>query len=246
MHFSLTDLAADITQNSAESGAREIELAIWETDEPERADGPALKEFRFYAGDNGKGMTGTELDRYLDPFATDGVKHPGRKVGLGLPFLVQTAVDSGGGWRISTTKKGGETALRYGPASETGATSKAGPNKVGPNKVGPNSVGLASKAGVYTGGSASGTSVEAWFDLGNVDTPPVGDIPGLFRLVLLFSGPEEIIIKRSRKVGSEKKTELDYEIKKSELMEALGGNLEDLSSLVLLGKYLRSLEGIDN
>jgi hypothetical protein len=36
-------------------------------------------------------MTAEELQRALDPFHTDGIKHPHRKVGLGLPFLVQTA-----------------------------------------------------------------------------------------------------------------------------------------------------------
>jgi hypothetical protein len=67
----------------------------------------------------------------------------------------------------------------------------------------------------------------------------VGDIPGLFRTVLLFTGPEEIVLKR-------KGEGLDYEVKKTELIEALGGDLEELSSLVLLGKYLRSLEGEDD
>ena len=221
MHFSLSDLAADISQNCAESGAGFVELAIWETDEPGTPDSPVVREFRFFAGDNGKGMSQAVLDRATDPFVTDGVKHPGRKVGLGLPFLIQTAVDSGGGWRISSTGKESETALRSGGAG---------------NAVRENSR--------YAGGSATGTSVEAWFDLANVDTPPVGYIPGLFRTVLLFAGPEEIVLKRSRKgSGSTENANLDYELKKTELMEALGGDLEDVSSLVLLGKYLHSLEG---
>jgi hypothetical protein len=84
--------------------------------------------------------------------------------------------------------------------------------------------------------------VEAWFDSANVDTPPVGDIPGLFRTVMLFSGPGEIILKRSRVGGSD--PELSYEVKKSDLADVLG-DLEDASSLALLGKYLRSLEGED-
>jgi hypothetical protein len=58
---------------------------------------------------------------------------------------------------------------------------------------------------------------------------------------LLFNGPQEIILKRIRK-GSDKDADLDYEIRKTELIEALG-DLEELASLVLLGKYLRSLEG---
>ncbi|MDR0447033.1 MAG: ATP-binding protein [Treponema sp.] len=211
MHFNLTDLAADITQNCAESGAAQVVLEIRETLGIDR------KEFRFIAGDNGKGMSAEGLDRAMDPFVTDGVKHPGRKVGLGIPFLIQTALQSGGGWKISTAKAGCERTLR--------------------------------KGGIDTGGpepvvSEAGTTVEAWFDLGNMDTPPVGDIPGLFRTVMLFTGPEEIIIKRSRLASGN--GGLDYELKRTELVEVLGGDLEDVSSLVLLGKYLRSLEGEDD
>ena len=210
MHFSLTDLAADITQNGAESGASLVELEIRET-----AAAALPAEFRFVIKDNGKGMSGDVLDRAMDPFVTDGVKHPGRKVGLGIPFLIQTALGSGGGWRISSARPGSETSVRSG--------------------------GNANSFGAQ-GASAPGTTVEAWFDPGNVDTPPVGDIPGLFRTVLLFTGPEEIILRRSRR--AEGKADLDYEVKKTELAEALG-DLEDVSSLVLLGKYLRSLEGDD-
>lgn len=210
MHFTLTDLAADITQNGAESGAKLVQLEVRET----------AKEFRFIAADNGKGMSGATLERAMDPFVTDGVKHPGRKVGLGIPFLIQTAVECGGGWKISSDA-GGERTVRQGGAAATDT--------------------------VFSGGAetaaGTGTVVEAWFDMNNVDTPPVGDIPGLFRTVLLFSGPEEIVLKRSRKGGE---AELDYEVKKTELIEALGGGLEELSSLVLLGKYLHSLEGEDD
>ena len=227
MHFSLSDLAADITQNCAESGASLVELAVWETDEPGDLENPAIREFRFFAGDNGKGMTGAELDRNIDPFVTDGVKHPGRRVGLGLPFLIQTAVDSGGGWKISSAAKEGEKVQRSG-----GVVKQALPGNA---SVAEGKIVDAS----FTGGNANGTSIEAWFDLANVDTPPVGDIPGLFRSVLMFSGPQEIILRRSRKGG---KADLDYEVKKTELVEALG-DLEDVSSLVLLGKYLHSLEG---
>jgi hypothetical protein len=216
-------LAADITQNSAESGASLVGLEIRETIMPGI---PAKGEFRFIAGDNGKGMSGAGLDRAMDPFVTDGVKHPGRKVGLGLPFLIQTSVQSGGGWRISSATAGGEQTIRSGGGAGSGAVADGG-----------SAAGNAADADTA---GVSGTTVEAWFDLANVDTPPVGDIPGLFRTVLLFSGPEEIVLKRSRKGGD---AELDYEVKKTELIEALGGDLEDVSSLVLLGKYLRSLEG---
>ena len=189
MHFTLTDLVTDITQNGIESGADFIELDISET-----MDCAGKGEFRFAIKDNGKGMSGEELKMAQDPFVSDGIKHPQRKVGLGLPFLIQTAETSGGGWKMESVKRG-EAA-------------------------------------------SSGTEVSAWFDLGNVDTPPVGDIPGMFRTALLFDGPREFVIKRLRET---KAGRVNYEVRKTELTEALG-DLQDTQSLILLDQYLRSLE----
>ena len=179
MHFTLADLVTDITQNAVEAGADTVELEV--------SDGGV--EFRFLVRDNGKGMTEEELHRAIDPFVTDGIKHPHRKVGLGLPFLIQTAEQSGGGWDIKSEK-------------------------------------------------GKGTTVTAWFDSGNVDTPPVGDLPGMFRTILMFDSKAEIVIRRKKLQNG---AEDEYEVKKSELAEALGG-LEDAGSLALLGEYLRSLE----
>jgi hypothetical protein len=189
LHFTLTDLITDITQNGVESGASVVELHVSEI-----RDSSGKGELRFTVIDNGKGMTDEELKRAQDPFVTDGIKHPHRKVGLGLPFLIQTADASGGGWRMESKKA--------------------------------------------VPGQASGTVISAWFDMGNVDTPPVGDIPGMFRTVLLFSGPEEMVIKRFRESPE---GDLDYEVRKTELSEALG-DLEDTQSLILLDRFLRSLE----
>ena len=188
MHFTLTDLVTDITQNGAESGASLLELHVSET-----VDSSGKGEFRFTVKDNGKGMTGEELKRAQDPFVTDGIKHPHRKVGLGLPFLIQTAESSGGGWEMDSEK-------------------------------------------------GTGTTVSAWFDLANVDTPPLGDIPGMFRTVLLFEGPGDIVLKRLKEAspgGLEGR--IEYEVRKTELADALGG-LEDTQSLILMDQYLRSLE----
>jgi hypothetical protein len=179
VHFTLSDLVTDITQNAAESGASRVELEITETEHGGK------REFRFLTRDNGKGMDKDETRRAVDPFVTDGIKHPHRKVGLGIPFLIQTAQQSGGGWDLQSEK-------------------------------------------------GKGTEISAWFDLDNVDTPPAGDISGMFRTVLLFEGPGEVVIRR-------KGAGLDYEVRKTELAEALGG-LEDTGSLVLLDRYLRSLE----
>jgi hypothetical protein len=175
----LCDLVTDITQNAAESGAALVELEIRETE----------KEFRFIVKDNGKGMDEEQLKRAVDPFVTDGIKHPHRKIGLGLPFLIQTAEQSGGGWDIQSKKQ-------------------------------------------------AGTTVTAFFDKTNVDMPPVGDVSGMFRSVILFSGPQEIVLRRQY-TGGERKN--DYEVRKSELIDVLG-DLEEAGSQVLLQKYLKSME----
>jgi hypothetical protein len=183
MHFTLADLITDISQNAVEAGADLVELEVSES----VISGGG--EFRFLVKDNGKGMTEEELKRAVDPFVTDGIKHPNRKVGLGLPFLIQMAEQSGGGWDIKSEK-------------------------------------------------GKGTAVTAWFDSGNVDIPPAGDIPGMFRTILMFDTSAEIVIRRKRLT---KENEDEYEVRKSELAEALGG-LEDAGTLVLLDQYLRSLE----
>jgi hypothetical protein len=187
VHFTLSDLVTDITQNAAESGASRVELEIREA----YSGGDSGKaEFRFIVRDNGRGMSPEERIRAVDPFVTDGKKHPNRKVGLGIPFLIQTAEQSGGGWELRSEK-------------------------------------------------GTGTVISAWFDINNVDTPPQGDLAGMFRTVLLFEGPEEVCIRRAREGGDS--GDLDYAVRKTELAEALG-NLEDTGSLVLLDRYLRSLE----
>jgi len=195
MHFTLTDLVTDIAQNGIESGADLVELYVSET-----AGSVAKREFRFTVKDNGKGMSSEEQLLARDPFVSDGIKHPNRKVGLGIPFLIQTAETSGGGWKMESSKK------------------------------------TENPAGV------SGTEISAWFDLENVDTPPVGDIPGMFRTILLFDGPAELVIHRVREpLPEESAGRIEYEVRKTELAEALG-NLEDTQSLILLDQYLRSLE----
>jgi len=189
MHFTLADLVTDITQNGIESGADLVELSV-----SEAVDSRGKREFRFTVKDNGKGMSSEEQLLAKDPFVTDGIKHPHRKVGLGIPFLIQTAEASGGGWKMESSKKKED--------------------------------------------AAGGTEISAWFDLENVDTPPVGDIPGMFRTVLLFRGPSEIVIRRVREAPEGR---IDYEVRKTELTDVLG-DMEDTQSLILMDQYLRSLE----
>lgn len=44
------------------------------------------------------------LKRALDPFYTNGVKHPGRSVGLGLPFVRQMVEAIGGTFQIESER----------------------------------------------------------------------------------------------------------------------------------------------
>jgi hypothetical protein len=99
MHYTLCDLFCDLTQNAFEAGASAITVKLSETD----------RDIALSIEDNGKGMTPDELKKATDPFWTDGVKHPGRKIGLGIPFLIQTAESTGGKWDIRSEKGVGTT-----------------------------------------------------------------------------------------------------------------------------------------
>jgi hypothetical protein len=171
---------SDLTQNAFEAASSLITVELKQDD----------REISIRIEDNGKGMSPEQLKKATDPFYTDGIKHPGRKVGLGIPFLIQTADETGGSWNIR---------------SESGR----------------------------------GTIVEARFDLTNIDTPPVGDVTGYFRQILTFDGRYEMVIHR-------KTMALDYEVKRSELLEALEleeiGSFTDANALSLLGQYLESIE----
>jgi hypothetical protein len=179
---------SDLTQNAVEAGSSVITVVLNETD----------RDIALVIEDNGKGMTPEQLRRATDPFYTDGIKHPGRKVGLGIPFLIQTADMCGGSWNIRSNK--GESSAEAGP---------------------------------------HGTTVTCRFDLTNIDTPPVGDVTGYFRQILTFDGHYEMVITRT-------KATVNYTVRRSELLEALGleeeGAFTDAGSLKLLGQYLESLE----
>ncbi len=182
MHFCLCDFVLDITQNAVEAGARNIELDLFEGE----------GRISVRVSDDGGGMTEEERARALDPFHTDGTKHPGRKVGLGLPFLVQGVQAAGGSWSIESRR-------------------------------------------------GKGTTVSFSFPADHVDTPPLGDVAGLFRSVLAFDGAYGMRIRRRREAGFGGREGTEYELSRSELEEA-AGNFSEASSLILLGRYLESLE----
>ena len=62
--------------------------------------------------DDGCGMTEQELAKAVDPFYTDGQKHSKRRVGLGLPFLIQAVELTDGKWKLES-EKGKGTTLRF-------------------------------------------------------------------------------------------------------------------------------------
>jgi hypothetical protein len=179
MHYTLCDLIADLTQNSAEAKAKKITVELLETD----------KDLTVYIRDDGKGMSPEVLQKASNPFYTDGIKHPKRKIGMGIPFLIQTASDTGGFWDIQS--KEGE-----------------------------------------------GTTVTARFDLTNIDTPPIGDVPLLFRQILTFPGGCEMQIIRKKNT---KTSEFEYDFLRSDLIDALGG-LETAGDQALLLDFLQSQE----
>lgn len=102
MHYTVSDYLLDIIQNGIEAGGTEIGVELEE-------DGTSLS---VRIRDNGCGMDAATRKKALDPFHTDGIKHPGRKVGLGLPFL-QQATDATGGTLDILSEPGKGTEIRF-------------------------------------------------------------------------------------------------------------------------------------
>jgi hypothetical protein len=171
-------MIADITQNAVEAGSSHVTLECIQSSD----------WLDVTVKDNGKGMSPDVLARAEDPFYTDGIKHPKRKVGLGIPFLIQTAEETDGVWNIQSV----------------------------PGK---------------------GTTVTMKFNLTNIDTPPVGNISGLFTEILTLPGEYDMDIHRQNSI-----TGNDYRLNRKELKDALGGELDSAASQILLRKYVDSQE----
>lgn len=90
MHASLCDQLADLVQNALEAGATRVTLRVAET----------AGRLDVAVGDNGCGMSESVQARALDPFFSDGLKHPHRRMGLGLAFLRQMVEATGGGLEL--------------------------------------------------------------------------------------------------------------------------------------------------
>ena len=169
------DTLTDIVQNAFESGATEVRLEVVRR-------GSRLE---VAVNDNGRGMDEATARKALDPFWTEPGKHPGRTVGLGLPFLKMAADQCGG---------------RFGLESAPGR----------------------------------GTSVSFAFDLANVDAPPTGDLPATLAALMAWPGEREVAVRREEDGRA-------YEVRRSELAEALGG-LERAGSLALMKEFFSANE----
>jgi len=92
----------DIAENSISAGANRIEIRILED----------IKKdfFSMEIKDNGKGMSQEILEKVTDPFYTTRTT---RKVGLGLPFLSQSAKEAGGDLSITSNEGKGTTVYAY-------------------------------------------------------------------------------------------------------------------------------------
>jgi hypothetical protein len=182
MHASLCDFVLDIAQNSHEAGARLIEIDFYETE----------SELSVRVEDDGSGMTEAERAKALDPFYTDGKKHVRRRVGLGIPFLVQTLEMTGGRWSLESEK-------------------------------------------------GKGTRFSFSFDLGHLDTPPIGDAAALFLAAFTMDGEYELILDRKKKREG---LALEYRLSRTELREA-AGELYDAQAIALARTFLLSQESGD-
>ena len=99
MHPTISDAVTDIVQNACEAGATDVRLDLVRR-------GHVLE---VRVRDNGGGMDAATLRRALDPFWSDGRKHPARRVGLGLPFVKQAAEGCGGRFAIASAPGRGTT-----------------------------------------------------------------------------------------------------------------------------------------
>lgn len=93
MHAAICDFIADCLQNSIEANASYVKISYDRIGDI----------IRTIIEDNGKGMSEEQLKKARDPFYTDGTKHVKRKVGLGIPFLLQALNQSEGSFDIQST-----------------------------------------------------------------------------------------------------------------------------------------------
>ncbi len=90
----------DLVENAVSAGASYIRIIV-EISE-------AKDKLKMVVEDNGRGMTPEEIKQALDPFGTT---KSGKKVGLGIPLLAQTAELCSGELRIESKKGKGTKVI---------------------------------------------------------------------------------------------------------------------------------------
>jgi hypothetical protein len=99
VHPTISEFLIELAQNALDAGATRIEVRLAETAE----------RIEFAVADDGPGMDAETARRAVEPGGTDPAKHPGRRMGLGLPFLKQAAEQAGGRFEIETAPGAGTT-----------------------------------------------------------------------------------------------------------------------------------------
>jgi len=99
VHYTLCDYLLDLFQNALEAESMHTSVR-WE----EKAD-----RLHLVVRDSGRGMTEQQLRRARDPFYSEPGKHPERRIGMGLPFLLQTVEATGGDIGITSNPGTGTT-----------------------------------------------------------------------------------------------------------------------------------------
>jgi len=101
MQPTVCDAVAEIVQNACAADAAEIRLDWFRR-------GARLE---VTVRDDGRGMDADVRRKALDPFWSDGAKHPDRRVGLGLPFVKQAAEQCGGSCALESAPGRGTTVV---------------------------------------------------------------------------------------------------------------------------------------
>lgn len=80
----------------------------------------------------------------------------------------------------------------------------------------------------------TGTSVRFCIPTDHLDSPPSGDIPGLFRSLMLFEGTYDLLVYRKKEGEA-------YRVSRAELEDSLG-DLYEAQSMMLMKDYFSSQE----
>ena len=99
MQPTVCDAVAEIVQNACAADAAEIRLDWFRR-------GARLE---VTVRDDGRGMDAATARKALDPFWSEAGTHPGRTVGLGLPFAKQAAEQCGGSFALESAPGRGTT-----------------------------------------------------------------------------------------------------------------------------------------